>query len=70
MTNYEITEKMNLDAGKSYMAKAKNLTSAKRKASKNQEFSNTVLQICYPGEGVVISQKEDGIWTDFHNHHQ
>ena len=63
MKTYTITEKQDINSYREPVEiLAKNLTAAKRVASKNQAFFGTVLEISdFHG---VVSIKEDGKWED------
>jgi hypothetical protein len=60
---YKVTEKQNLQSErKGEMISAKNLTAAKRKASKMQCFHGTVMVISTV-DGVELCYKKDGKWS-------
>lgn len=62
---YYVKEKQNSNSTRTgYIIKAESLSSAKRQASKRQFFQHPIIQISYPGENLVISEKKWGIWTD------
>jgi len=66
MTNYTMTEKLNpqsIREGVNFIAKS--LTDAKRKATRNQVFQRTFLELTETDKGLVVSTKEwDGTWHD------
>ena len=64
MTTYIITELQNANSyRKGETVEVKNLTAAKRKASRLQMFQGTVMEIAYQ-DGAVVSVKENGKWQD------
>ena len=64
MTTYTITELQNVNSyRKGESVEAKDLTAAKRKASRMQRYHGTVMEIAYEN-GTVVSVKEDGKWRD------
>jgi hypothetical protein len=63
MQTYTITEKQNAQSRREgSTVEAKDLSDAKRKASKMQCFQGTVLEIS--DESGVLSIKKDGKWID------
>ena len=64
MTAYIITELQNSQSSrKGEMVESANLTAAKRKASAQQMFKGTVMEIAHEN-GAVVSRKENGHWID------
>jgi ribosomal protein L19 len=64
MTTFIIRELQNMNSHREGQAiEAKNLTAAKRAASRAQMFQGTVLKIESQG-GAVLAVKEDGKWND------
>ena len=64
MDTYIITELQNANSyRKGEAVDAKDLTTAKRKASKMQMFQGTVMEIAYEN-GETVSIKKDGKWRD------
>ncbi len=64
MTTYIISELQNAQSSrKGETVEAANLTAAKRKASAQQMFKGTVMEIAHEN-GAVVSRKEDGRWID------
>lgn len=61
MTTYVIEEKATVNSiRKGYELKAKTLAQAKRLASRNRAFYNTVIVIKHCGD--VVAYKENGRW--------
>ena len=64
MTTFIITEKQNINSlRQSEKIEAKNLTAAKRAATKAQIFVGTVLTI-ENESGEIVSSKEGKCWSD------
>ena len=64
MTTYIITELQNANSyRKGETVEAKDLTAAKRKASRMQRYQGTAMKIEYEN-GSVASIKEDDKWRD------
>jgi len=64
MTSYLIAELENPQSMRApQRAEAKNLSDAKRKATRMQMFQGTVMEICNQ-HGAVLAVKQDGVWTN------
>ena len=64
MTTYTITEVQNVNSSREGMKfEAKNLSAAKRIATREQVFAGTVLKI-HDEDGNILSTKLAGKWED------
>ena len=76
MSTYRITEKQDTSSSRGgYLYEAKDLAAAKRKATKQQAFYGTVLEVSLvnpktsedPDTDTVMSYKINGKWEDTSN---